>query len=85
MIFSVMTGPVETVPVIRSADLSRTDNGLRRRFMLGLYPDEYIRWYRYCKRIRVPMATLARQVLLAYLTKMEGRDGSGCRSRPDDG
>jgi hypothetical protein len=41
---------------------------------VALYPDEYLRFRAYCKKRRVALSTMARHILLAYLTKMEGRD-----------
>jgi len=80
----MMEGPFDTMPRTVAEDLNIPTKGYRREFTVNLFPDEYIRFWCYCKHQRCQMATMARQILLAFLTQMEGRNG-GPFPMPADG
>jgi hypothetical protein len=63
------------LPWQRAEDVEEPDEdrSLRRRLDIRLYPDEYKRLQTYCKNRRTGMATIAREIVMAYLEKMEVR------------
>lgn len=71
----MVTGPHDSFPNPRATDeaIRKPNNGWRRLMYVNVFPDEYIAWRDYCRKRRVPMSTMARHVLLAYLKKMEAR------------